>query len=496
MKARSLSVFLCMMFSTFTRVIGVRHIVFILADDLGWNDVGFHNPDMVTPNIDKLASEGVILNSSYVQPLCTPSRHSIMTGTYPFKHGMQRGVLIPNVGKCAPLDLDFLPQRLKKLGYETHMVGKWHLGFCNMNCTPTYRGFDTFLGYYNGMEDYYTKEIANGIDFNNNLTPIKNDEYSAFVYAKRAVDIINKHDPKVPLFLYLPFQSVHGPLQVPKRFENLYPNIQDQGRKTYSGMVSALDEAIGNITGALETSGLYKDTLIIFSADNGGIPMASGNNYPLRGAKGTIFEGGTRATAFVHGAGLRKKGYKYEGIMHAVDWHATVVRAAGGEPVSGIDGMNQWDSISTGTESARNEFIYNLDNIQEGSQGHAAIRVGDYKLIDGYPGRLSGWYKPEQVHVDNDYIPEELQAHTLYYKRNSKYTVRSKRSRYDGEGLYNLKDDPNEHVDLSDKHPDIVKELKAKLAEYRKSLVPPPEIPVNPDSDPSKHNGFWVPGWC
>ncbi|XP_053394849.1 arylsulfatase B-like [Mercenaria mercenaria] len=473
-----------------------RHIVFIVADDLGWNDVGFHNADMITPNIDKLANRCVILNSSYVQPVCTPSRHSWMTGIYPFKAGLQRGALLPEQAVCSPLDMKFFPEKLQKLGYSTHMAGKWHLGFCNWDCTPTNRGFDSFLGYYNGQEDYYNKTILNGIDFHDNKEPIPEDNrYSAFVYADRAKSVIKNHNKTKPLFLYLPFQSVHIPIQVPKRFEDMYPDIANDQRRQYSGMVSAMDEAIGNITQALVDNGMMDDTLIIFTADNGGWPGFGGNNYPLRGGKITIFEGGTRAVSFVSGSGIEKPGSTYNGLIHAVDWHPTILAAADSstdDTNDNIDGLNQWKAISLGGESLRTELVYNIDNSDLAPNGHAAIRVGDFKLIDGYPGPYQDWYKPEQEYENNPHVTTDYQ----YYSKIVQDDLVKNNGLWKGDGLYNLKDDPTEHHDVSKQYPDIVKTLKAKLDEYRKSYVTP-NFPFNdPKANPKNYGGYWMPGWC
>ncbi|XP_067685533.1 arylsulfatase B-like isoform X2 [Haliotis asinina] len=395
-----------------------RHIVFIVADDLGWNDVGLHNPDMITPNIDRLAREGVILNQSYVQPLCSPSRSAFMSGYYPFKTGLQHMVILNYQPVCLPLNITILPQKLKELGYATHIVGKWHNGFCSWNCTPTYRGFDSFFGYYNAQEDYYTHTTAGFLDYRNNTSPerTENGTYSTFQFTDVAIDIIQRHDKNQPLFLYLPFQAVHAPIEVPPQYEALYPNVKTEDRRKFCGMVSALDEAVGNITKTLTDSGLMDDTLILFTADNGGWITEHGNNYPLRGGKFTVYEGGTRAVAFLHGSGLENNGTVFDG-------------------------------------------------------------VGDYKLIDGYPGLYTGWYKPEQVTSDLNLT-----------------NIKDWATKYQ---LFNLKDDPTEHNDLSTSHPDIVKQLAARLAWYEKQAVPPnyPLLP-DPKSNPQLYGNVWSPGWC
>ncbi|KAK3109012.1 hypothetical protein FSP39_021151 [Pinctada imbricata] len=465
------------------------NILFIVADDLGWNDVGFRNPDMITPNIDKLAHSGIILNQSYVQPVCSPSRNSWMSGYYPFRSGLQHIVIRPAQPVCAPLNRTFLPQELKKLGYKTHMIGKWHLGFCNVACTPNLRGFDTFFGYYTDAEDYYTKMKGDGIDFHENFEKAKPDgEYSANQFAKRAQEIINNHNSSEPFFMYLPFQSVHEPIEVPKKYEDMYKHIKNKGRRQFSGMVSALDEAIGNITKTLEEQHLMQNTLILFTADNGGWIPYFGNNYPLRGGKITVFEGGTRATAFITGAGITYRNATYNGIIHAVDWMPTLIGAAGGGPTyDGMDGINQWIFIQTLSDSARSEFIYNLDDTPFPLTGKAAIRSGDYKLIEGYPGPYPNWYKPDTVYegLYNKSLYEEQSISEVEFKMYADKVM-----------LFNIAEDPTEHFDLSEKRPDIVKNLQARLDEYRKQMVKANYPPNDKNGDPKYYDGYWSPGWC
>ncbi|XP_069103674.1 arylsulfatase B-like isoform X2 [Argopecten irradians] len=460
------------------------NIVFMVADDLGWNDVGFHNPDMITPNIDNLAYEGVILNQSYVQPVCTPSRNAFMSGVYPFKAGLQHLVIAPPQATCAPTNRTFLSQYLKNLGYATHALGKWHLGLCKWECTPTYRGFDSFYGFYNGKETYYNRTILGGMDFRDNKDPVLPDvsQYSTYIYAKRAKEIIEKHDKNEPLFMYFPFQSVHAPIEVPVSYENMYSEIKNEGRRKYSGMVTAMDDLVGNVTAALKDTGMYDDTLFVFTADNGGWIPYHGNNYPLRGGKTTVYEGGTRAAAFITGAGLVKKGYTYNGMMHAVDWMPTILSAAGGKPVdTDLDGIDQWESLRTGAPSKRTEFIYNLDDENPPACGHAAIRVGDYKLIEGYPGPDQGWYKPETVSGE---------------KPDTGSSIQIQQTNVFGRQLFNLKDDPNEHKDLSLTHRDIADQLSKRMAEYHAQMVPANYPAATIASDPDNYNGFWSPGWC
>ena len=310
-----------------------------MADDLGFNDVPWHNPDIFAPNLASLASSGVILEQSYVQPICTPTRSALMTGRYPVHTGRQHGVLWPEEPAGLFTNLTLLPEYLGLLGYETHMVGKWHLGFCNESYLPTRRGFSTYSGYWSGSEDYFqhtrrasTEPRVEGYDFRREeeVDSAAEGSYSAHVFAERAVTLIEEAAGVAePMFLYLAFQSVHSPLQVPPQYETHYRHINNPARRTYCGMVTALDEAVGNITAALRKSGQEKNTLIIFTTDNGGQTLSGGNNFPLRGNKATLWEGGTRGAAFIHGSMLSSPGSSSSALIHVTDWLPTILSAAG-----------------------------------------------------------------------------------------------------------------------------------------------------------------------
>ncbi|GFO01322.1 sulfatase 1b, partial [Plakobranchus ocellatus] len=343
------------------------HIVFIVADDLGWNDVGWHNPEILTPNLNSLAARGVKLESSYVLPTCTPSRNSFMTGRFAFHTELQRA-LDPSEPNFLPLKYPTIAEKLKHQGYATHMVGKWHLGYCDEKYTPVRRGFDSFLGFYMGSQGYFNHQrtvtveetvsssamfssfghvlmssfmnvratgSATGHDFRFNTSIwLKADgQYSTHVFAERAIEVIKRHDRSVPLFLYLPFQAPHSPLEVPKKYELLYSHIDSRIRRVFSGMVSALDEAVGRISDALHETGLMENLLLVFTSDNGGYPFMGGNNMPLRGSKNTNWEGGTRVPTFVYSPTLlQRKGYTSNGLFHAVDWFPTFLDVAGAPP--------------------------------------------------------------------------------------------------------------------------------------------------------------------
>ncbi|KAK7098569.1 arylsulfatase B-like [Littorina saxatilis] len=462
------------------------HIIFVVADDLGWNDVGWHNPSMLTPNLNRYAAQGVILNSSYVQYFCSPSRTAFMTGYFPYHTGLQHRVITDGTPRYLPDNFTTLPQLLKKAGYATHIVGKWHLGMCNWKYTPTYRGFDSFFGYYSGMEDYYTHnehfQKDEGYDLRSNTTVYLDLDGTHFNYlfTQFAIQVIQNHDAATPLYLYLPFHLVHGPLQVPAKYEDLYPDVHDESRRIYSGMVSMMDESFGNITQALDNRGLLDNTLLVFTTDNGGPVNDGANNWPLRGAKTTFWEGGTRGAAFVWSKNLLSKtGYVNNEMMHAVDWFPTILGLAGQSPVSKIDGVNQWDMLSNNGPSQRDEFVYNIDTIINST----AIRWKDYKLMTGSPGNYNDWYPVPGL---ND-VPAYVSHSDDDTHRNQ---VRWKPR------LYNIREDPEERTDLSHSLPDVMRFITSRLQFWMASGVPPQNAPLDPRGDPKNWGGVWTPGWC
>jgi len=476
------------------------NVIFVAVDDLGWNDVGWQNPDMITPNMDSLAKEGIILDQYYVQPVCTPSRSAWMTGFYPYRLGLQHLVIMPNQSTCVPADKTFMPQVLQKNGYSTHALGKWHLGFCKWECTPTYRGFDTFMGYYNGAEDHYTKQIGGFYDFRDQKDFVKNGTYSSYMIGDRMERIISTSNNSKPLFMYLAFQNVHMPMQVPKKYEDMYSHIKNANRRVLSAMVTAVDDVIGRLINSLKQKGIYDNTLIVFSSDNGGWTTFGGNNYPLRGGKVSIFEGGTRVAGFVHGKMLNKTTNRFTGLMHAVDWFPTILDAAGiSYQDPNMDGMSQWAAINNRQNGTRNEIIYNMDYGPQPIQGRAAIRQGDYKLIDGFPGVYIGWVKPDTL---DDTLNDTLGDTTLRYTGpdfdyNQLHTQFPAPNITFFKALYNLKDDPTEHNNLYHTQPEIAKKLEARLEEVKARTYIPPNYPAgNPNSDPNKYGGVWTPGWC
>jgi arylsulfatase A-like enzyme len=363
------------------------HLLFIVADDYGWNDVGYHqnaissaNPKglpttnnaagvMRTPTLDSLSKEGARLDMYYVQPLCSPTRATFMTGRYASHTGIGPDVIVGSSPYGLPKREVLLPQLLRDAGYATHMVGKWHLGFCHEGYMPSSRGFDTFMGYLEGAKGYSNHAgERNGTGGHPACMSGPTNEYSSKLYADEAARIVRSHDAAKPLFLYLAFQSVHGPYDIPPKsmvdVDKVYPEIVDEKRRVYAGMVQLLDTAVSEVVEAYKSAGLWEDTVLVFSTDNGGI--GPGSNYPLRGSKVHDWEGGIRGVAFVRGTDSSlapvPRGIVVDELMHSTDWLPTFCGLAG-TYASGtlpLDGVNQWATIAQGQPSGRDVIMHNV----------------------------------------------------------------------------------------------------------------------------------------
>jgi arylsulfatase A-like enzyme len=277
------------------------HIVVIVADDLGIGDLPMfagENTIIETPAIDALASRSLKLTNYHTMMVCSPSRAALHTGRYPMRYGLQTGVIRPGTNYGLNLNETMLPEVLRAHGFKTHAVGKWHLGFEHWEHTPTFRGYDSFYGYYNGMMDYF--EHTNGESCSQNVSyldlheergarcgpgcskPVRchspsgqgardSDCYSSHLFARKAERVIAAHDVADPLFLYLAFQAVHSPTEVPDAYVEKYKRkVDDVERQVFAGMVEAMDEGIGRVVSALKEKGIFEETLLIFTTDNGG----------------------------------------------------------------------------------------------------------------------------------------------------------------------------------------------------------------------------------
>ncbi|XP_062332399.1 arylsulfatase I [Osmerus eperlanus] len=476
------------------------HIIFIMTDDQGFNDIGYHGSDIRTPTLDKLAADGVKLENYYIQPICTPSRSQLITGRYQIHTGLQHSIIRPRQPNCLPLDQVTLPHRLQEAGYATHMVGKWHLGFYKKECLPTRRGFDTYFGSLTGSVDYYTYTSCDGpgvcgFDLHEGETVAwgQGGKYSTHLYTQRVRKILASHDPQAqPLFIFLSFQAVHTPLQSPREYIYPYRSLGNVARRKYAAMVSAVDEAVRNVTYALRKYGYYQNSVIIFSTDNGGQPFSGGSNWPLRGRKGTYWEGGVRGLGFVHSPLLRRKRRVSKALVHITDWYPTLMGLAGGNVSlsDGLDGYDMWGAISEGKESPRQEILHNIDPLynlaRSGSwQGgfgiwntavQASIRAGDWKLLTGDPGY-------------GDWTPPQMLPGFPGGWWNLERHIQPQKSVW----LFNISGDPYERYDQAEKRPDVVKELLARLAFYNRTTVPVRYPAEDPRANPDLNGGAWGP---
>jgi arylsulfatase A-like enzyme len=367
------------------------NIVHIVADDLGWKDVGFNGcSDIRTPNLDQLAAGGATLTQFYSQHICTPARACLMTGRYPFRYGLQT-VVIPSVATYG-LDTSeyLLPECLKAAGYKTAIIGKWHLGHGDKKFWPRQRGFDYQYGPLIGELDYFTHEEHHVLDWYRDNKPVREKGYTTQLLGKDAVKFINAQEPGRPFYLYLTFNAPHTPYQAPKEYLERYKDIAEPTRRTYAAMIGCLDDEIGRVVAALDQKGLRGNTLIFFQSDNGGtfdatftgvmadvskikIPC---DNGPYRDGKGNLYEGGTRVCALANWPGHIQPGRR-DGLIHVVDLYPTFAALAGASTAKckPLDGLNVWDTIAESKPSPRTEIVYNIEPYR------AAVRQGDWKLL-------------------------------------------------------------------------------------------------------------------
>jgi arylsulfatase A-like enzyme len=425
------------------------NIVFLVADDLGRQDCGFMGGTQIkTPHLDKLAAAGAKLDAFYVQPVCTPTRAALLTGRYPMRHGLQTGVVRPWAQYGLPLDERTLPQALKEAGYATAIVGKWHLGHHEPAYLPTRRGFDRQYGHYNGALDYFTHVRDGGFDWHRDDKACRDEGYSTHLIAKEAAAFAAESAGKKPFFLYVPFNAVHTPHQVPDEYLKPYGALTGP-RKTYAGMLAAMDEAVGKIVAAVEAAGVRGNTLFVFSSDNGGPrPGVVTDNGPYRAGKGTVYEGGVRAAAFATWDGHIKPGSTITEPLHMVDWYPTLLKLCGAKPEQKlpVDGRDLWPTLTQGKPSPHDVILLNT------TPRGGAIRAGDWKLVvtDGID--------------DPDGNPPKKKAATT-----------------EPVELFNLKDDPYEKTNLAAKQPEKVKELRARLDAFAKQAVAPKARPKPKD---------------
>lgn len=424
------------------------NVIIIMGDDLGVCDVSMYGcKDIPTPNIDSIAAQGVKFTNGYVSaPVCSPSRAGLMTGRYQHRFGfefnagpLQRAVNDKEMG--LPLTEITLAQEMKKAGYATGMVGKWHLGM-QPKFQPTQRGFDEYFGFLFGANNYFDPKGAEAVTAEaggnegnqawprnplnpvyRNQTPIEENDYLTDAFAREAVAYIDRHKSE-PFFLYAPFNAPHTPLQATKKYVARFPHIKDQRRQVYAAMVSALDDAVGAILKKLRDTGLEKNTMVVFLSDNGCATYTNAcTNDPLRYGKLTHFEGGFRVPFTLQYPAKLKGGITYDKPISSLDLFPTVVALAGGQMPKDrpYDGVNLMPFLTEKNKQGPHEVLCwrNGEN--------AGVRKGNWKLFKG----------------------------------GDKYW------------LYDLTKDQGEQQSVADKYPQVVEDLKKELQKWEAQMKQP-----------------------
>lgn len=433
---------------------GQPNIIHILVDDMGWNDVSYHGSEIKTPGMDRLAKGGAELNQFYVQPTCTPTRAAMMTGRYPLRFGLHRFVLRPWHTSSLPLDEVTIAQQLKQFGYTTAICGKWHLGMHKKEQCPLARGFDFQYGHLGGHLNYLDHTYDHGLDWHRNEIALTETGYTTELIADEAIRLVKAHKGKRPLYLYLSFNAPHLPLQSPQNWRDQFALLQPDSRAKYAAMVGCLDHHIGRVLETIETTKSFKNTLIIFSSDNGGGATGThgADNLPLKGMKGTLYEGGVRVPAIASWRGVISPGQKINLPMHAVDLFPTMVAAAGNQVPESLelDGVNLLPAwLGENTDLDQREIVLNAMG------DSAAIRSGEWKLLK------NGSYK------------ESGEADVFE--------------------LYNIKTDPNEEDNLSSKFPVKLAELKQRIVFWNLQQQNIPELMVKMKPEAFKAPKVWKP---
>ncbi len=439
---------------------GPPHIVIIVADDLGWRDVGFHGGEIKTPNIDRLAVEGVRLDRFYVAPICSPTRAGLMTGRYPIRYGLMRAVIPPwRKGGLNTTEVT-LAEVLGKAGYAHRGIfGKWHLGHSSVRYHPLRRGFTEFVGHYNGAIGYFTHEREGELDWHHNFEPSYEKGYSTDLIAGHAAAFIRRHASSgSPLFCYVPFNAPHSPFQAKPEDVQPYLNLKalpgdwpdrarrDRNRRLLAGMIAGLDRGVGRILDAIDEAGIRANTFVLFFSDNGGVG-GIGDNRPLRGAKATVFEGGIRVAAAVRWPDQIPAGGRVEEPLAYIDVLPTLMRIAGirdhgGKP---LDGLDVFDLLNSNQAKLEREIYSYIGQAGEDTE-QITYMTREWKLV------VSGPRVTDRAADD---------------------ATRSKL-------LFRIASDPTEQHDLAHQQPELLPQMFEKVKAFRAlqpaDAVPPYEV--------------------
>ena len=441
------------------------NIVILLADDLGWTDVGFHGGNIPTPNIDRIAAEGAQLNRYYVAPVCSPTRAGLMTGRYPIRFGAMRAVYPPWRDGGMDTSETTMADVLATAGYERRGVfGKWHLGHGGLQYHPLRRGFTEFYGHYNGAIDYFTHEREGELDWHAGYESNYDEGYSTDLIAAAAVRFIAKQAAgDAPFLCYVPFNAVHSPFQAQEEDLPLYADLAAAegnwtgaaqvnapagaarrlaNRRILGAMTHALDRGVGRILDALDEAGIAASTFVLFSSDNGGVGGV-GENAPLRGAKASVFEGGIRVAAAARWPGKIAAGSVIDAPLANIDVLPTVMRLAGvadsgGKPLDGLDILD----VLTGERQSLDRELFNYIGQAGPETEQISYMTNAWKLIVLGP-------------AVTDEAADDARRRRM---------------------LFRIDEDMAEERDVAAEHPQKTAEMYAKIKQFR-ALQPADAVP-------------------
>jgi len=379
------------------------NVLVIVADDLGWAGVGFHNKAMVTPNLDRLAKEGAELQRFYVYPTCSPTRVALLTGQMPRRYNVISALQGAEPGM--PAGVPTIASSFKSAGYRTSLIGKWHVGQATH---PQTAGFDHYYGFLSSEIDYYQHTGKGGrLDWQRDGKSIQEEGYSTYLFADEAVKQIESRDKAKPFYLQVSLNSPHVPLSAP-------PELLAKHKGTnglYTAVVEAMDIGIGRMLVALDAEKIRENTLVVFFSDNGGSAREGGSNAPFSGGKFALYEGGIHTPALIRWPGKIPAGVALTQPVCVQDLFPTL-SAAAGVPMprdSKIDGSNQWPAIAQAKRIERQPFLIATSDI--------AMIDGDWKLIEWNAGTLSLFNLGKDIAETNDlYAKEAERARVLTAK--------------------------------------------------------------------------------
>ena len=416
------------------------NVLIFLADDLGWNDVGYHGNEIRTPNIDRLAIGGLRLERFHAFPLCSPTRAGLLTGRHPIRYGLAYSVVRPWSHYGLSTAETTIADVFRGAGYQTAITGKWHLGHTHRKLLPQARGFDHFYGHLNGAIDYYSHQRGGALDWQRNGLSVNEAGYTTDLLAEEASRWIRERDRKRPFFLYVPWNAPHSPLQAPEELVQRYAHIRDERRRTYAAMVEAMDRGMGMVLKTLEAEELLQNTLILFLSDNGGPRGQGASNGSLRAGKATVYEGGLRVPAVLHWSGRIPPGITDQ-VATVLDVLPTLAAAVGidAQTKQPLDGVNLWPALFERRNVEREELFFAVQG-DAGPKQHA-VRLGEWKLV-----RIG-----------------------------------------DRESLFQISTDPEETADVIAQHAERASDLRARMNRWIR-LHPPAEVITSQHAHPG-----WVP---